>query len=129
MAATDLTHQTPIEVKVSLGDSTNALRFVPNQLQFEAGKRHKLLLSNPSTLKHYFTAKDFAGSIWSQKVEAGMVEVKGAINDLELKPNAMAEWVFIPIKSGIYELHCSVPGHSEAGMTGTLTITAPKSPT
>ena len=52
------------------------------------------MLKNPSSQKHYFTAKNFADASWTQKVEAGNVEIKGAIHELELKPGAMAEWVF-----------------------------------
>lgn len=118
----DLSRQPAIEVQVSLGNSTNELRFVPNHLEFVSGQRYKLVLSNPSNSKHYFTAKDFTDGIWTQKVEAGKVEVKGAIHEVELKPGAQAEWVFVPIKSGSYALHCSVPGHTEAGMTGTVTV-------
>ena len=51
------------------------------------GKCYQLRLINPSQLKHYFTAKDFADNIWTQKVEAGKVEIKGAIHELELKSN------------------------------------------
>ena len=51
------------------------------------GKCYQLWLTNPSQLKHYFTAKDFADNIWTQKVEAGKVEIKGAIHELELKSN------------------------------------------
>jgi uncharacterized cupredoxin-like copper-binding protein len=91
-------------------------------MEFEAGKRYKLVLDNPSPTKHYFTAKDFADAIWSQKVDAGNVEIKGAIHELELRPGAIADWVFIPLKPGTYELHCSIPGHAEAGMTGTIVI-------
>lgn len=120
--AVDLVHQTATEVQVDLGNRANELKFVPNHLDFIAGQRYKLVLHNPSEQKHYFTAKDFADAIWSQKVEAGKVEVKGAIHELELKPGATAEWVFIPLKGGTYELHCSVPGHTEAGMTGDLAI-------
>lgn len=62
--------------------------------------------------------------IWTQKVQAGKVEVKGAIHELELKPGAIAEWVFIPQKTGIFELHCSITGHAEAGMVGTISVAA-----
>lgn len=120
---TDLSRQPAISVQVSLGNVTNELRFVPDHLEFLAGQRYKLVLTNPSNSKHYFTAKDFADGIWTQKVEAGNVEVKGAIHEVELKPGARAEWMFVPIKSGSYELHCSVPGHTEAGMTGTVQVT------
>ncbi|MEM8810316.1 MAG: multicopper oxidase domain-containing protein, partial [Cyanobacteria bacterium P01_G01_bin.38] len=64
----------------------------------------------------------FADAIWSQKVEAGDVEVKGAIHELELRPGAEAEWVFVTEKPGTYELHCSIAGHTEAGMVGSLVI-------
>jgi uncharacterized cupredoxin-like copper-binding protein len=121
-APADLAKQPAIEVKVSLGNAANELKFVPDRLEFAAGKRYKLVLDNPSSVKHYFTAKDFADGIWSQKVEAGKVEVKGAIHELELKPGAQADWVFVPIKSGSYELHCSVPGHAAAGMTGVIHV-------
>jgi len=121
-AAPAPSQQPATEVQVHLGNAAGELKFVPDRLEFTAGQRYKLILDNPSQQKHYFTAKDFADVIWSQKVEAGNVEVKGAIHELELKPGAIAEWVFVPLKPGTYELHCSIPGHREAGMTGALAI-------
>jgi uncharacterized cupredoxin-like copper-binding protein len=121
-AAIDFTKQTAIEVKVSLSNSANELKFIPDRFTFESGKRYKLLLSNTSGMKHYFTSKDFADAIWTQNVVAGDVEVKGNIRELELRPNTNAAWTFIPIKSGSYELHCAIAGHAEAGMRGSITI-------
>jgi len=110
------------EVKVSLGNSANELKFFPSNLEFVVGERYKLLLDNPSPQKHYFTAKDFADVSWTQKVQAGKVEIKGAIHELELKPGGEAEWVFVPMKPGKYSLRCPIPGHTEAGMTGEIVI-------
>lgn len=118
----DLLRQPATEVKVSLGNAANELRFFPDNLEFAAGKRYKLVLTNPSPQKHYFTAKDFADVIWTQKVEAGNVEIKGAIHELELKPGAEAEWVFVALKPGNYALRCPIPGHTEAGMKGQIAI-------
>ncbi len=109
-------------VKVSLGNSAGELKFVPNNFDFKVGQKYKLVLDNPSPTKHYFTAKDFADASWTQKVEAGKVEVKGAIHELELKPTAEAEWIFVPQKVGTYQLYCSIKGHAEAGMTGKIVI-------
>ena len=114
--------QTVPEVKVSLGNRAGELKFFPNHLEFVAGQKYKLRLDNPSPSKHYFTAKDFADASWTQKVEAGKVEVKGAIHELELKPGAAAEWIFVPMKPGTYQLYCSIPGHAEAGMKGEIMI-------
>lgn len=121
-AMTAPSQQTPVEIRVHLGTDQDELVFVPDQLAFEAGKRYKLVLDNPSHQKHYFTAKDFADSIWTQKVDAGNVEVKGAIHELELRPSTTADWVFVPQRPGTYELHCSIPGHAETGMRGTITV-------
>ena len=78
----------PIELKISLGNKANELKFFPAQLQLIAGKKYNLLLSNPSPQKHYFTAREFASNSWTQKVNAGNVEIKGAIQELELRPSA-----------------------------------------
>lgn len=121
--AAPLAKQTPITVSIELGTGAGELEFVPNHLEFQAGKRYSLMLKNPSPSKHYFTAKDFADAVWSQKVDAGNVEVKGAIHELELRPGTSAEWIFVPVRAGVYNLRCTVAGHTEAGMTGTLEIT------
>ncbi|NJM87591.1 MAG: biphenyl 2,3-dioxygenase [Hydrococcus sp. RU_2_2] len=121
-SAPALAAQSVTEVKVSLGNSAGELKFFPNDLSFVAGQKYKLVLDNPSSTKHYFTAKDFADASWTQKVEAGKVEIKGAIHELELKPGAIAEWVLVPEKPGTYQLRCTVPGHTEAGMTGKIVI-------
>lgn len=118
----DLSRQDATEITVNLSNEAGELKFFPNHLEFEAGKRYKLILKNPSPDKHYFTAKDFADVSWTQKVESGKLEVKGAIHDLELKPGGEAEWVFVPIRTGTYSLRCSIPGHTEAGMTGEILI-------
>jgi uncharacterized cupredoxin-like copper-binding protein len=115
----------PLEVKISLGSGQGELKFFPSQLDFVAGQKYKLILDNPSPTKHYFTAKDFADASWTQKVEAGKVEIKGAIHELELKPNAQAEWVIVPLKTGKYKLICTIPGHAAAGMVGEITINNP----
>lgn len=118
--------QQPAEtVTIHLGTAAGGLRFDPDQLTFTAGQRYTLMLDNPSPQKHYFTAKDFADALWTQNVKAGNVEIKGAIHELELKPGAVAAWTFIPQKPGTYELHCSIPGHAEAGMVGQIVIQAP----
>ena len=118
----NLLKQPVIEITVSLGNTANELKFEPNYLELIPGKRYNLKLNNPSSQKHYFTAKDFADGIWTQKVEAGKVEIKGNIHELELKPGAEAEWVFVPIKSGKYALRCTIAGHTEAGMKGEIVI-------
>jgi uncharacterized cupredoxin-like copper-binding protein len=123
-SAPALAAQSVPEIKISLGNNAGELKFFPSDLNFVAGQKYKLVLDNPSATKHYFTAKDFADASWTQKVEAGKVEIKGAIHELELKPGAIAEWVLVPQKPGTYKLRCTIPGHTEAGMTGKIVISS-----
>jgi uncharacterized cupredoxin-like copper-binding protein len=122
-AMVPVSKQPPLVKTIDLGNSSGELKFTPATLTFQAGHRYQLTLANRSPVKHYFTAKDFADAIWSQKVDAGNVEVKGAIHELELRPGTQADWVFIPLRAGTYQLRCTVPGHAEAGMVGTIEIT------
>jgi len=125
----DLSSQQPIEVKVFLGNKENPQRFIPSKIEFETGKLYKLKLVNASQSKHYFTSSKFSASIYTRKVQVisdkgkTIAEVKGAIRTIEVYPGQTAEWWFVPIKTGmINDLHCQISGHTEAGMTGKITI-------
>jgi hypothetical protein len=52
-----------------------------------------------------------------------IAEIKGTIREIEVYPNGTAEWWFVPIKTGVLnDLKCTIKGHAEAGMVGTITI-------
>lgn len=122
-AAPPLSKQPLLTKTIELGTVSGELKFTPDHLTFQAGQRYQLQLTNNSPVKHYFTAKNFADAIWSQKVDAGNVEIKGVIHELELRPGTRADWVFIPLRAGLYQLRCTIPGHTEAGMVGTIEVT------
>lgn len=129
LAAGDLTQQTPIDIKVQLGDEKDSKRFVPNKLELETGKLYRLILSNPSAEKHYFSSEGFSQAVFTRKVQVNgaagktLAEVKGVIREIEVYPNAVTEWWFVPIKAGNFgDLKCTIPGHAEAGMVGHILI-------
>ena len=119
----DMSAQNAILKVVNLGTEDGQLVFDPNKLIFRSGTLYTLKLVNPSPLKHYFTAKDFADAIWTKKVEVAGTEIKGHINNVELKPGATLEWTFLPIKTGSYPVICTIIGHQDAGMVGQIMIT------
>lgn len=128
-AAGDLSRQEPIEVIVELGSETNPMRFYPQDLVFETGKLYRMVLRNQSNVKHYFSSDSFVQSIYTRKVMAYMpdgemvAEIKGHVREVEVFPGHTADWWFVPIQTGIFtDLKCTVEGHSEAGMVGTITI-------
>ena len=129
MAEGDMTEQKPMEIKVQLGDSSNAMRFYPANLEFETGKLYKLVLHNSSGAKHYFSSEGLARSVFTRKAQVlgsdgkTIAEIKGTIREIEVYPNGTAEWWFVPVKTGILnDLKCTIKGHAESGMIGKITI-------
>jgi uncharacterized cupredoxin-like copper-binding protein len=112
-------------VSMSLGRAgDDAFVFEAAEMSFEAGQLYTLTLSNPSKVEHYFSAPTFASKVYTVNVESNGAEVKGGIPlELALEPGASLEWTFLPVRPGVYQVLCPVPGHIEGGMVGSLTIT------
>lgn len=133
----DLTRQEPVVVRVSLGTADNPHTFAPNKLVFETGKLYRLVLHNPSRLKHYFSSPGLAERVFTRKVQvmdgagedaAPVSEIKGTIREIEVFPGYTAEWWFLPVATveGA-ELYCQIKDddgktHLEKGMVGTIDI-------
>ncbi|MDZ7736698.1 MAG: plastocyanin/azurin family copper-binding protein [Gammaproteobacteria bacterium] len=128
-AAGDLSRQEPLTVTVELGTEDGKMQFTPSDLNFETGKLYRMVLVNNSPHKHYFSSDKFVQSIFTRKVQTytpdgeETAEIKGHIREVEVFPGHTAEWWFVPIQTGKFDdLICTVDGHAEAGMTGTITI-------
>ena len=90
-----------VEVK-----STDSLRFEPATITVKKGTPVRVTLTNNTALEHDWVVDNLDGK---------KIQVHAAP-----KANATAE--FTPTASGAYEFYCSIPGHREAGMKGTLTV-------
>lgn len=129
LAKGDFTSQKPIIKTINLGNVGNELRFYPDNLEFETGKLYKLIIKNPSPQKHYFIAEALSNSVFTRKVQIlnsqniTIAEVKGHINEIEVYSGGVTEWWFVPVKTfNNTSFHCSIKGHTEAGMTGQISI-------
>jgi uncharacterized cupredoxin-like copper-binding protein len=118
-----------IEVRIETGTKDGQLKFVPDKLRFERGKYYKLVIHNPSNDEHYFTSDGLATHVFTRKVEVAgkdhktIVEIHGAVNDIELKPGATVEWYFYPMTNGTnLKLYCHKENHEAQGMSGLIEI-------
>ena len=131
----DLTKQKPIEMNVQLNGEIGKMHFFsPNTLIFKTGKLYKLKIINTSKSKHYFSSSNFSKSVFTRKIQINkndekVAEVKGNISEIEVFPNNVVEWWFVPIRTGEFDdLVCSVKDlqtnkrHSEMGMVGKIII-------
>jgi plastocyanin len=81
------------------------LRFSKSTLEAPAG-RVTLVMENPSQLEHNIA------------VRGDGVDEKG-----EVVGQGEESQIAVDLEPGEYEFYCSVPGHEDAGMKGTLTVT------
>lgn len=87
-----------------LGTDPNALAFVPSTLTAKAGKV-TLVLTDDSAIQHSIAIKA-PGDVPGQIVSQGQMSTTTAT-----------------LAPGTYQYYCTVPGHAQAGMVGTLTVT------
>lgn len=121
-AAGDLSRQKPVELKVLLGAKDVEMAIKPKTWNLETGKLYKVTLVNEGKVKHEWVAPEFTLTIWTRKVEVGGAEIKGIINEIELQPGAKADWYFVPIRTGTFDMACEIEGHKEAGMVGKVVV-------
>ena len=104
-------------------------RFKPSVIEVPVGHRVKLTLVNDGIVEH---------DVEVVEVPADNIEVGGVIEQHErlgsghhdegvvaahAEPGTTATVIFTATEVGEYEFACTIPGHKEAGMVGTLVVT------
>lgn len=100
-AGTSTTGHYPDGALVVIG---REMEFQSAQLEVAAGAPVTLVLENDGTLEHALVIDELG------------VAITGVI------PGQTGSATFTPDKPGVYTFYCSVPGHKEARMTGTLKV-------
>lgn len=120
-------------------DGPGEMKFVPADLKLTAGRTYRLTFRNTGALQH-----DFIISGLKARIEQDAAKDEGAHGGDEEEghagdggdahadegdfvhgtagPGSTTVVVFTPESKGRFELKCSFPGHKEAGMTGTVTV-------
>lgn len=116
-----------VEVLVSM---TDELTFGPNEIVVETGQPVVLTIENVGLALHDFTIDEIAADIGHHEGDSSDADHNDSGHDqydlhLALDGNATGTLEFTPKEAGEYEFHCTVPGHTEAGMIGILTVTGP----
>ncbi len=92
-----------LPVKDTLTVTTSEYNFVPSTLRAREGEAVKFVVKNTGRVSHEFELKDFG-------VEA------------VVPPGKSVRVTLRPMKPGVYNLTCDLPGHLEKGMRGELVV-------
>lgn len=93
----------------SMGEVTisvdNSLSFKPNTIEGTAGQPVAVAMTNVGALEHNFVWDDQADQVF-----------------IHTDPGASASASRTFDQAGTYTFSCTIPGHKEGGMVGTLTV-------
>jgi len=109
----------PKEVVVRVG---NELKYNPATIELAAGEPVHLVLKNEGALEHDFTIEQIDIKMDQPAESSHMTTGMHADLHVHTMPGETSEMTFTPEKSGTYTFFCTVPGHKEGGMTGSLTV-------
>ncbi len=97
--------------------------FSPSRVLLKAGTPTKLVLRNEGKEHHYFVAEKFFGTIATRKVQGSDGEVKTPLlTAAEVYAGKSLEWFLVPTEKGTFDLVCTVKGHADRGMKGTIEV-------
>lgn len=93
------------------------------KLDVKAGETILFVLENDGTQDHELGVGDDAFFAAHAKM---MADMPGMVHDMpnmvRATPGAKAEFAWTFSKAGVFKFACSMPGHSDLGMTGPITV-------
>ena len=97
--------------------------FSPSRLVFRKGVPTKLVIRNAGKEHHYFVAEAFFRTLATRKIQSSDGEVKApAFTAVEVYAGKTIEWFLVPLEKGTFDLVCTVKGHADHGMKGTIEV-------
>jgi uncharacterized cupredoxin-like copper-binding protein len=110
-------------IEVVMGENGRLMQFAPERLEVRRGEQVRFVLRNRGELEHELVI----GTAESNRRHAEHMAAQPDMahddaNAKRLVPNAegVLSWQFT--KAGEFEYACLIPGHREAGMTGTILV-------
>jgi uncharacterized cupredoxin-like copper-binding protein len=110
-----------IVVTMKEGDGT--MSFVPDRLEIRRGEQVRFVLQNIGELEHEFVLASTEENLKHAEVMKKYPDMEhDDPNARRVKPKKKDEIVWRFTKAGKFEYGCLIPGHREAGMTGTIIV-------
>lgn len=107
-------------IEVSMGDN---MRFTPEKIQIRQGETIRFVVKNAGAATHEMVlgaADDIREHAEMMKKMPGMKHIDPSTASVESGKSGEIIWNFD--LAGEFQFVCLIPGHSEAGMKGTITV-------
>lgn len=113
-------------IHVTMEEKDGKMLFVPNHIEVREGSQIKFVLHNSGELEHEFVLATPEENLkHAEAMKANPEMEHHDPNARRLKPKQTDELIWKFTKPGEFQYACLIPGHLEAGMSGTVEVKKP----
>jgi uncharacterized cupredoxin-like copper-binding protein len=110
-------------ILVTMNEGEGKMMFVPDRVEIKRGEQVKFMLRNNGALDHEFILATTAENVkHAEEMKKNPEMEHDDPNAKRLAPKKTNEVIWRFTKAGEFEYGCLIPGHREAGMTGTIIV-------
>ena len=110
-------------IQVTMQEGDGKMMYMPDRLEIKRGEQVKFVLRNNGALDHEFILASTAENVkHAEEMKKNPEMEHDDPNAKRLAPKKTTEIVWKFTKAGQFEYGCLIPGHREAGMTGTVIV-------
>jgi uncharacterized cupredoxin-like copper-binding protein len=110
-------------VVITMREGDGKMMFIPDRLEIKRGEQIRFLLTNSGLLAHEFLLASTEENLkHAEEMKKNPEMEHDDPNGKRVEPGKRSEIVWRFTKPGTFEYGCLIPGHREAGMTGTIVV-------
>jgi uncharacterized cupredoxin-like copper-binding protein len=110
-------------VLVTMREGDGKMMFVPGKVEVKKGEQIRFVLTNTGRIEHEFVLATTAENLkHAEEMKKNPDMEHDDPNGKRVAPTKKSEIVWRFTKAGTFEYGCLIPGHREAGMTGTIIV-------
>lgn len=110
-------------VQVTMREADGKMLFVPDRIEIRRGEQIRFQLRNTGEVDHEFVLATLEENLkHMEEMKKNPDMEHDDPNAKRLKPKATGAIVWRFTKVGTFDFSCLIPGHREAGMTGTIIV-------
>lgn len=110
-------------VQITMRDADGKMEFIPNRIEVKRGEQIRFALRNNGALDHEIVLATLAENLMhAEEMRKNPDMEHDDPNAKRLAPKKTGEIVWRFTKAGEFDFSCLIPGHREAGMSGTIIV-------
>jgi uncharacterized cupredoxin-like copper-binding protein len=110
-------------VLITMREGDGKMMFIPDRIEVKRGEQIRFMISNSGELDHEFILATTQENVkHAEEMKKNPEMEHDDPNARRVKPKKRDEIVWRFTKVGQFEFGCLIPGHRDAGMTGTIIV-------